>query len=183
MQWSRRKKVCSRYLFEYGTCWHNSFHDLIEVSETDLKSSIQASFGAASSSDMALSRSPNLSIDAAKILVSVGQGINLRDHVRKLDLSLNPPFTPKFVMQNDGAPEDVVKFDEGLKLTVIGPREPELIALRKQHKTSGGQSQESNEPRVGARCLQRQISAELVEHRRARRAERQDDAAHGRCSR
>jgi hypothetical protein len=120
--------------FRIRRVWHNSFHNLIEVSESDLQASIQASFGAASTSDMALSRSPNLSIDAAKILVSVGQGINFRDHVRKLDLPLNISFTQEFVMQNEGSPEDVQKIDEGLKLTVIGPRKPELIALRKQHK-------------------------------------------------
>jgi hypothetical protein len=120
--------------FRVRRVWHNSFSDLIEISEVDLRASLQASFGAASTSDMALSRSPNLSIDAAKILVSVGQGINLRDHLRKLDLSLNPPFANKIVMQNDAVPRDVLEIDEGLKLTVVGPREPELIALREQHK-------------------------------------------------
>lgn len=120
--------------YRIRSVWHNSFNDLIEATEQDLARSIQASFGAASTTDMALSRSPNLSTDAAKILVSVSQGLTLRDHVRKLDLSLNPQF-PRLVMQSTApASEDAIELDDGLRLTVVGPREPELRALREKHR-------------------------------------------------
>lgn len=107
--------------------WHNTFDDIIGNKPDELLASVTASFGAAS-----LSGEPDtegLNPDAAQVLASVGQGFRLRDDARKLKLRVNPEFKGKLVM----AAKKSVSIGKGLKFTVAGPMQPELVALQKEH--------------------------------------------------
>jgi hypothetical protein len=109
--------------------WHNTFDDIVGNKPDELLAAVTASFGVA-----ALSGEPDaegLDPDAAKVLASVGQGFRLRDDARKLKLRINPEFDGKLVMATcDGGSIDLGK---GLKLTVAGPMQAELVALQKDH--------------------------------------------------
>lgn len=110
--------------------WHNTFDDIIGNNPKELVDSVKASFGTAS-----LAGEPDtegLDPDAARVLASVGQGFRLRDDAKKLKLRLNPEFGGKLVKapQKKSARLDMGK---GLKFTIAGPLEAELIALQKEH--------------------------------------------------
>jgi hypothetical protein len=109
--------------------WHNTFDDIIGNKPDELLAAVTASFGAA-----ALSGEPDtegLDPDAAMVLASVGQGFRLRDDARKLKLRINPEFEGKLVMATDGGGS--IDMGKGLKLTVAGPMQAELVALQKDH--------------------------------------------------
>lgn len=108
--------------------WHNSFDDVIGNNPKELVTAVQASFGAASLSDEI--DTEGLDPAAARVLASVDQGFRLRDDItKKLKAKLNPEFKGKLVM----AQEKSLEIGNGLKLTVAGPMQPELIALQKEH--------------------------------------------------
>ena len=89
---------------------------------------MKASFGPAS-----LAGEPDadgLDPEAAKVLASVGQGLKLRDDARALGLRVNSEFGGKLIMASTKQAQDL---KGGLKLTVAGPMEAELLALQKQH--------------------------------------------------
>jgi hypothetical protein len=107
--------------------WHNTFDDIIGNNPKELVASVKASFGPAS-----LAGEPDtegLDPAAARVLSSVDQGFRLRDDARKLKLRLNPQFGGRLVM----AQKEQVDMGRGLKITVAGPMQPELIALQKAH--------------------------------------------------
>ena len=111
--------------------WHNTFDDIIGNKPDELLAAVTASFGAA-----ALSGEPDtegLDPDAARVLASVGQGFRLRDDARKLKLRINPEFEGKLVMAAKGGKS--IDMGKGLKLTVVGPMQAELVALQKDHDT------------------------------------------------
>ena len=109
--------------------WHNTFDDIIGNSPKELTAAVTAQFGAA-----ALTGEPDvegLDPDAAKVLASVGQGFRLRDDVRGLKLSINPGFNGGLVIAKKKAkPIDMGK---GLKFTVVGPLNDEVLDLQKDH--------------------------------------------------
>lgn len=112
-----------------GKFWHNTFDDIIGNQPGELLAAVTASFGPAS-----LSGEPDtegLDPDAAKVLASVGQGFRLRDDAKKLKFRVNPEFGGKLVMAKKGAASLVM--GKGLKLTVAGPMQAELVALQKEH--------------------------------------------------
>jgi hypothetical protein len=108
--------------------WHNTFDDIIAGNPDELIASIKASFGPAS-----LTGEPDtegLDPHTAKVLASVGQGLRLRDDARALGLPINSEFDRKLIKASTGRPKDL---PGGLKLTVAGPMEDELLALQKEH--------------------------------------------------
>ena len=73
--------------FKVLNFWHNTFDDIIASNPDELVAAIKASFGPAS-----LAGEPEtagLDPDVAKVLVSVGQGLRLRDDARALGLRIN----------------------------------------------------------------------------------------------
>ena len=108
--------------------WHNTFDDIIAGNPDELVASIKASFGPAS-----LAGEPDtegLDPHTAKVLASVGQGLRLRDDARALGLRINSEFGGKLIKASTRRPKDL---PGGLKLTVAGPMEDELLALQKEH--------------------------------------------------
>jgi len=109
--------------------WHNTFDDVIGNNPKELTAAITAQFGAAS-----LAGEPDiegLEPAAAMVLASVDQGFRLRDDAKKLKLRLNPDFDGHLVMATDGG--ESIDMGKGLKLTVAGPMQPELVALQREH--------------------------------------------------
>jgi metallo-beta-lactamase superfamily protein len=114
--------------FKVLNFWHNTFDDIIAGNPDELVASVKASFGAAS-----LAGEPDtegLDPQTAKVLASVGQGLRLRDDARALGLRINSEFELKLVKASARRPKDL---PGGLRLTVAGPMEDELLALQKEH--------------------------------------------------
>jgi hypothetical protein len=108
--------------------WHNTFDDIIASDPDELVASVKASFGPAS-----LAGEPDtegLDPHTARVLASVGQGLRLRDDARALGLRINSEFGGKLIKAPGRQPKDL---PGGLKLTVAGPMEDELLALQKAH--------------------------------------------------
>jgi hypothetical protein len=122
--------------FRVQTVWHNSFDDLLKTTPDELKASITAAFGAASTTDLAVDLFPRLSLDAAKVLASVPQGRQLRDDIKKLNIPLNGPFAGGLVLLKPKA-EPKIRIGPagagGIGVRVIGPLKPQLEALQKAH--------------------------------------------------
>jgi hypothetical protein len=109
--------------------WHNTFDDIIGNSPKELTAAITAQFGAAS-----LSGEPDvegIDPDAAKVFASVSQGFRLRDDTRGLKLRINPEFSGGLVIAKKKA--KAIDMGKGLKFTVIGPMQPEVVELQKEH--------------------------------------------------
>jgi hypothetical protein len=112
--------------------WHNSFDDIIGNNPKELTAAVTAQFGAASlSGDPDPGDLKGLDPDAAKVLASVGQGFRLRDDTRGLNLRINPQFGGKLVLAK--AKGKKIDMGKGLSFTVVGPMNPEVVALQKQH--------------------------------------------------
>jgi hypothetical protein len=109
--------------------WHNSFDDIIGNNPKELTAAITAQFGTASLSGEA--DVDGLDPDAAKVLASVGQGFRLRDDAKGLKLRINPEFSGKLILAKKKAKK--VDMGKGLKFTVVGPMNDEVVALQKQH--------------------------------------------------
>jgi beta-lactamase superfamily II metal-dependent hydrolase len=110
--------------------WHNSFDDIIGNNPDKLRAAVTASFGAASLSGDG-EEIEGLDPDAAKVLASVSQGFRLRDDSRALKLRINPQFKGKVVIAKKGAKQ--VDMGKGLKFTVVGPMNDEVLALQEAH--------------------------------------------------
>jgi beta-lactamase superfamily II metal-dependent hydrolase len=108
--------------------WHNSFDDLLTTTPDELKRA--AGFGAAALSGT-IDLADEEEFDAAKILASIPQGRDLRLDAEFLKWKPNHKFSGKLILAT--AKEKTANLDGGLKLTVIGPMQPELEALQKKH--------------------------------------------------
>ena len=109
--------------------WHNTFDDIIGNSAKELTAAVTAQFGTASMSGE--TDTEGLDPDAAKVLASVDQGFRLRDDTRGLKLRINPEFGGKLVLaQKKGKKIDMGK---GLKFTIVGPMNEEVLALQAAH--------------------------------------------------
>lgn len=108
--------------------WHNTFDDIIGA-DKDQTVAVTASFGTASTSGEF--DDEGLDPGAAKVLASVGQGFRLRDDTRGLGLRLNPKFNGQLAIAT--ANSEKLDMGKGLSFTVIGPMNPEVEALRKDH--------------------------------------------------
>lgn len=112
--------------------WHNSFDDIIGNNPAELTAAVTAQFGAASlSGDPDPDDLKGIDPEAAKVLASVGQGFQLRDDIRGLKLRINPPFAGKLVLAKAKARK--IDMGKGLSFTVVGPMNPEVVKLQKDH--------------------------------------------------
>jgi beta-lactamase superfamily II metal-dependent hydrolase len=112
--------------------WHNTFDDIIGNDPKELTAAVTAQFGTASLSGDG-EEVEGLDPDAAKVLASVSQGFRLRDDTRALKLRINPEFSGKLVLAKEKGKK--VDMGKGLKFTVVGPMNGEVVALQKQHDT------------------------------------------------
>ena len=112
--------------------WHNTFDDIIGNNPKELTAAVTAQFGTASLSGDG-EEVEGLDPDAAKVLASVSQGFRLRDDTRALKLRINPEFSGKLVLAKEKGKK--VDMGKGLKFTVVGPMNGEVVALQKQHDT------------------------------------------------
>ena len=110
--------------------WHNTFDDIIGNDPKELTAAVTAQFGTASLSGDG-EEVEGLDPDAAKVLASVSQGFRLRDDTRALKLRVNPEFSGKLVIAKEKGKK--VDMGKGLKFTVVGPMNQEVVALQKQH--------------------------------------------------
>lgn len=110
--------------------WHNTFDDIIGNNPDKLRAAVTASFGTASLSGDG-EEIEGLDPEAQKVLASVSQGFRLRDDSRALQLRINPQFKGKVVIAKKGAKQ--VDMGKGLKFTVIGPMNDEVLALQQAH--------------------------------------------------
>lgn len=112
--------------------WHNSFDDIIGNNPAELTAAVTAQFGTASlSGDPDPGDLKGLDPDVAKVLSSVSQGFRLRDDIRGLKLRINPQFAGKLVLAK--AKSKKIDMGKGLSFTVVGPLNPEVVALQKAH--------------------------------------------------
>jgi len=128
-------------LLKIGKIWHNTFDDIIGNKPTELLAAVTASFGAAS-----LQGEPDtegFDPDTAMVLASASQGFRLRDDSRKLGLRINPDFDNKLIMATANGKAKVL--GKGLKLTVTGPMQAELVKLQKEHDKFLKKSREDKE--------------------------------------
>lgn len=132
--------------------WHNSFDDLLGTHPPEVKR--EAGFGTASmggessggsEADPASVLASSVKqgrvarfmkvtpseFQADSVLASIPQGRQLRDDAEALDWQLNHKFNGNLIMASKSAKP--VTLANGLKLTVIGPLQPELQALQKAH--------------------------------------------------
>ena len=120
--------------------WHNSFESIIDNTPDELTGLFKTQFGAAS---MEGDPPDDLTVDpddedeetirsTLKILASIQQGAQLRRDVELLGFPLNAEFEGRLVLAEEKAP--ALDMENGLKLTVVGPKLPELKALHKKHQ-------------------------------------------------
>lgn len=110
--------------------WHNSFDDIIGNNPDKLRAAVTASFGAASLAGDG-EEVEGLDPEAAKVLASVSQGFRLRDDSRALKLRINPQLKGKLVVAKKGAKQ--LDMGKGLKFTIVGPMNDEVLALQAAH--------------------------------------------------
>jgi hypothetical protein len=124
--------------------WHNSFDALIDHDPGDLTASMRMQFGeAAVSGGSELSDVERLAVEeespehpevvasALKVLASIEQGFTLRKDAERLGFPRNPEFGGKLILARQDA--EAIEIPGGLRLTVLGPMQRELEALRKKH--------------------------------------------------
>lgn len=122
--------------FRVRSIWHNTFDDILNNRPEELQSAIAAQFGAASTADIAADLFPDLSEEAAKILASVPQGIQLRKDIKKLGIPLNSQFDGKLVMFKPGEDSSFrvgPAGSGGIDVQVVGPLKAQLEKLQKEH--------------------------------------------------
>ncbi|CUS44448.1 MAG: hypothetical protein V4610_16270 [Pseudomonadota bacterium] len=109
--------------------WHNSFERIAGGNPNDVRASVLASFGTQNFSDIAGLDTDNENEHAAfKILASVGQGTQLRNDAKLLDIPTNQGFDG--LVQPPADPGEPVPFGDQLRLHVVGPLPDQLKALR-----------------------------------------------------
>jgi hypothetical protein len=125
--------------------WHNGFDDIIGHEPTELTASFKTHFGPAAVSgggeldDGLIAEIEDKSAEdeevvgsSLKVLASIEQGFRLRGDSEALGYPRNREFGGKLIMaQPEGKTASV---GNGLKLTVIGPMQPELKDLFEKHQ-------------------------------------------------
>ncbi len=112
--------------FDIEALWNNTFDDLIGNAQDAAFEPLAAHVQDAGAVG-ALPAGVSLSQPGLGVIASVGQGRTLRDHAEGLDLRVNDPF-PRLV-QARAKGKTVVELGDGLKFTVIGPREARIKKL------------------------------------------------------
>ena len=113
--------------WKFDTLWHNSFDDIVGNVEP-LSVALSAAVAPVAADEPL---PPELGLDRASALVmaSVAQGRQLRDDARALRIPLNRPW--RGLVWAPGSAERETVFEDGLTLTVLGPLEAQVQALRK----------------------------------------------------
>jgi hypothetical protein len=101
--------------YDILTLWHNSFDDLVKKLSAEAQSAIRIR-AASSKSEF-----------VQAIATSVPQGRQLRLDANALALNMNPGFPDLISFTKDRGPVDM---GQGLKFTVLGPRQKELDDLQ-----------------------------------------------------
>jgi hypothetical protein len=138
---------------EVTSLWHNGFDDLLTTKPGELK--VQAGFGAASlgggggtggeafdsGSILAGVGQAGLNdeieigneneFQTIQVLASIPQGRQLRDDAKVLGWKPNHKFKGKLIIATEASKP--VTLDGGLKLTVAGPLQPDLLKLQDAH--------------------------------------------------
>jgi hypothetical protein len=130
--------------------WHNSFDDLLKTRPDELvagfgaasvedsveggeagidSGSVLASFGEKMQRDDAEIEDENMH-QTVEVLSSIPQGRTLRDDAKALGWKPNHKFKGKLILAAEGAKP--VKLGD-MKVTVVGPMQPQLLALQDEH--------------------------------------------------
>lgn len=112
--------------------WHNTFDDLLETTAEELMG--PAGYGTAAVGGFI--KLPEVDdfdglMDTAKVLASVSQGAQLRDDADLLGWQINKEFDGKLIVAQEES--EAIALSDGLQVTVIGPMQPELVKLQKEH--------------------------------------------------
>lgn len=138
------KKDHQAQLLNVQRFWHNSFKEILAQDPDDLTLAMKRHFGEAAVSQGELTdaakdeveedcqEDPEVIASSLKVLASIGQGISLVSNAEGLGYPRNEGFAKKVVMAIQNAPAKFIA--PGLKLTVVGPMDPELKALREKHR-------------------------------------------------
>jgi len=124
--------------------WHNSFDAVINHTPDELTASLTKQFGAAATKGAGLDdakvtavedkskEGPEVVRGTLQVLASIEQGFRLRGNAKKLGYGSNSEFGGALVMatRNNGA----IDLDGSLKVTVLGPMQPELKKLHEKHQ-------------------------------------------------
>ncbi|HVF14828.1 MAG TPA: hypothetical protein VM942_09535 [Acidimicrobiales bacterium] len=117
--------------------WHNTFDRVLGNDETGgLRSTTQ--FGGASMTAVIEEADEGAPTDHAKVLASIPQGDELRNLAKALDIPVNAEFGGALIQTaapGPGATRPASPEVAGVKLTVVGPLQPELIQLQKAFDT------------------------------------------------
>jgi hypothetical protein len=122
--------------------WHNSFDEVIGRDPNEVRQHVAAAFPGASfsgelPSDLGLVASEDETlddgdvVDTYMVLASVPQGHQLRHDAKRLDIERNLEFGGALIRA--GQPASPVEIGSGLRLTVVGPMQPELDRLQRKH--------------------------------------------------
>lgn len=124
--------------------WHNSFDAVINHTPDELTAAITKQFGPAATKGAGLDDAkvkavedkskerPEVVRSGLQVLASIEQGFRLRGNAKKLGYGSNSEFGGDLVMatKNNGA----IDLDGSLKVTVVGPMQPELKKLHEKHQ-------------------------------------------------
>jgi hypothetical protein len=123
---------------EIRRLWHNSFDAIIGKNPKELTAGVAAQFGAAAlegglpddaTIEGADQDDEEVAESTLKVLASVPQGFKLRLDADKLGIPINPQTNEQLMI----ASSKEIKLTKGLTFTVVGPMQPELLALQKKH--------------------------------------------------
>jgi beta-lactamase superfamily II metal-dependent hydrolase len=128
---------------DVGSLWHNSFDDLLRTKPDELM--VEAGFGTAAVGGDVVDFKVLAGVDdiekievdtvdehqTLEVLSSVAQGRQLRLDAEELEWKPNKKFRGKLILSSDASKP--LTLDGGLKVAVIGPMQPELLALQKAH--------------------------------------------------
>lgn len=119
--------------FKILRIWHNGFDSLAGLTEgaglVPEPGTVTASLAAEQPPSFT---GPNADVerDLWKVLASIGQGVDVLKLAQSLKIPVNPEFGGNVILAG-ATPIDV----HGLRVTVLGPRKPELEALRAKFRT------------------------------------------------
>jgi beta-lactamase superfamily II metal-dependent hydrolase len=122
------RQAQSPLFLKVRSLWHNSFDDLLKTTPEELKA--EAGFGAAAlAGEIDVDDADEF--DAAKVLASIPQGRNLRLDAEFLKWKPNKEFNGELILATDT--KRSVSLVGGVKFTIAGPMQPELVKLQKAH--------------------------------------------------
>jgi hypothetical protein len=135
---SELKEAVGAPFAEIRRLWHNSFDAIIGKNPAELTAGVAAQFGPAAlegelpddaTIEGADEEDEEVAESTLKVLASIPQGFKLRLDAERLGIPLNPQTNEQLMM----ASTKEIPLTTGLIFTVVGPMQPELLALQKKH--------------------------------------------------